>query len=549
MLAFSKLTDPRSLGVKATRLALAAMVSLGWLAAPGRPHAACLCGYGDGRFTINQTITLDGSMADWVNVHADSDNNCCDGGMPDVPPQPDRDGPVQSTGRDLVHFAHTWTTTNVYVYTERVASSSNVQRFIYYADADNDGLMETGERVIVAQWKGANRDVKIYLGIYNSSAPGGDPMVDVDGHGDGYTLPGTATGFPAVGNPDYQGSWGSSDGLSMEWGVAWADLGTSPGTGYTFHTASTNSQPGASSFPEQIDDNLGGCGGGMGSLQWADLIFVPDRTLTPVPGGAVYAAHTLTNTGNGLDTFDFTSSSSGDFTPTVAYYHDVDGSGTYTPGDTTLADSDGDGTPDSGELGYGDSLRILIEYTLGGGDTGTATVQTTATSSFDPNYTDTVTDTLSLSPEILITKTVSAFWDPISGGTNPKAIPGAEVDFIITATNSGWGPSDSNTVVVTDSIPPNMELFVGDLGLPGSGPVEFEDGTTQSGLTCTFISLASTADDLTFFSSSGEFTPSPGGDGYDPDVLSIRVDLKGQFDAAAGGSTPGFTLRFRARVK
>ena len=417
MLAFSKLTDSRSTGLKAARLILAVLVSLAWLAVPARSYAACVCGYGDGRFTINQSITLDGSMADWANVHADTDNNCCDGGTPNVPPQPDRDAPVQSTGRDLVHFAHTWTTTHVYVFTARVASASNVQRFIYYADTDNDGLMETGERVVVAQWKGSNRNVKVYLGSYNSSAPGGDSMVDQDGYGDGYTLPGTATGFPSVGSPNYQGSWGSSDGLSMEWGITWADMGTTPGTAYTFHTASTNSQPGAASFPEQVDDNLGGCGGGMGSLQWADLTFVPDRTLSPIPGGSVYAAHTLVNTGNGQDTFDFTSSSSGDFTPTIAYYHDVDGGGTFTPGDTTLTDSDGDGTPDSGELAYGDSLQVLIEYTLGGGDTGSATVQTTATSSFDPNYSDTVTDTLTPSPEIAMTKTASALLSPCSEGS------------------------------------------------------------------------------------------------------------------------------------
>jgi uncharacterized repeat protein (TIGR01451 family) len=216
---------------------------------------------------------------------------------------------------------------------------------------------------------------------------------------------------------------------------------------------------------------------------------------------------------------------------------------------TTLTDTDGDGTPDSGELAYGDSIQVLIEYAVGGGDAGTAMIQTTGTSSFDPNYADTVTDILAPSPEIAMTKTVSAHSDPISGGTNPKAIPGAELDYMITATNSGSGPSDSNSVAVSDSIPPGMELYVGDVGLAGSGPAEFANGLTVSGLTYTFLGLGSPADDLTFFDSTGPYVPTPDGDGYDSAVLAIRVDLKGQFDAAAGGNIPSFTLRFRTRVK
>lgn len=60
----------------------------------------------------------------------------------------DRDAPVQSTGRDITHFAYTWDATNIYLFTERVGSSNNTQSFVYYADIDNDGLMETGEPVI-----------------------------------------------------------------------------------------------------------------------------------------------------------------------------------------------------------------------------------------------------------------------------------------------------------------------------------------------------------------------------------------------------------------
>jgi hypothetical protein len=80
---------------------------------------------------------------------ADPDNSVCDGPTAGLV---DRDAPVQSTGRDIDHFAFTWDDNNVYLYTQRVGSTNNVQRFVYYADTSNDGLLQTGERVIGVNW-------------------------------------------------------------------------------------------------------------------------------------------------------------------------------------------------------------------------------------------------------------------------------------------------------------------------------------------------------------------------------------------------------------
>ena len=85
-----------------------------------------------------------------------------------IPPQPDLDavnGTIQSTGRDLIHFAYTWNGTHVTTYTERAASNSNVQKFIYYADTNNNGLMETGERL------GAGRALE--MGLVQEVVPAG----------------------------------------------------------------------------------------------------------------------------------------------------------------------------------------------------------------------------------------------------------------------------------------------------------------------------------------------------------------------------------------
>jgi hypothetical protein len=104
---------------------------------------------------------------------------------------------------------------------------------------------------------------------------------------------------------------------------------------------------------------------------------------------------------------------------------------------------------------------------------------------------------------------------------------------------------------VLDNVPVQGDLFVGDVGAPGSGPVEFADGSPSSGLTYTFISLASGADDL-FFSDDGGvtfgYTPVPDADGYDAAVTHLRVEPTGALAPATAGGDPSFSLRFRVRV-
>ena len=70
-------------------------------------------------------------------------------------------------------------------------------------------------------------------------------------------------------------------------------------------------------------------------------------------------------------------------------------------------------------------------------------------------------------------------FDPISNMTNPKSIPGGWVDYTITASNSGKGDVDNESVAITDPIAANVDLFVGDLSGAGSGPVDFTDGQAR----------------------------------------------------------------------
>ena len=137
-------------------------------------------------------------------------------------------------------------------------------------------------------------------------------------------------------------------------------------------------------------------------------------------------------------------------------------------------------------------------------------------------------------------------------GRKAKAIPGAEVLYTISVTNQGEGSTDADTVVITDPVPANAALFVGDIDGPGSGPVLFQDGAIASGLSYTFIDLSSGTDDVEFSDDGGTtytYTPVPDGDGFDDNVTNLRVNPKGPFNGASGGDNPSFSLKFKIGVQ
>lgn len=149
-------------------------------------------------------------------------------------------------------------------------------------------------------------------------------------------------------------------------------------------------------------------------------------------------------------------------------------------------------------------------------------------------------------PSLIFLKTVAVTSDPFNGGTNPKYIPGAEALFTMRVTNSSAGTVDNNTLIITDPIPANTEVFTGDLS--GGAPFIFADGTPSSGLTCAFTALGNLADCMDFSNDSGaSWTYVPNGS-FDPAVTNIRFSLSGTMNGSGGGN-PYFDLKFRLRVK
>jgi len=400
------------------------------------------------------TITVDGDMSDWSAVLADPYQTAYDGpalGLPDL------DAPVQSTGRDLMAFAWTYDSSYLFFYTQRAASSSNQQNFWFYCDTNDDGLLQSGEPVIAVDWKGSNRTATVYRNDYVAAGAGGDPLGDPSGYADGWTLPGTVTNALQL-ESIKSGAW---NGVEMETRVSWANLGVPPGTAVRFHVSSSNSW----NLPNQIDDNMGGPGGFVGTTRFPGVEIRPDSLSgTVVPGGLLPFAHSVANTGSHADTINLNWSSSGSFLPSsIRFYHDLDGDGRPGAADPLLADTDGDGLPDTGLLDIGASLPVLVvlEAPLGVGEGDSVILEVTVTSSASPFKADLATDTAVVAtPAMTLVKAVSDNSGP----------PGTLLTYTVTYLSNGTTPAYN--VAIIDEVPPNTVYEPGSAGGAGT-TIEF----------------------------------------------------------------------------
>ncbi|GEM_PF-3450005 len=134
--------------------------------------------------------------------------------------------------------------------------------------------------------------------------------------------------------------------------------------------------------------------------------------------------------------------------------------------------------------------------------------------------------------------------DPVNGTTSPKAIPGADVLYTLQVSNSGPGPVDNDTLVISDPLPANTKLYVGDLG-QGS-PVLFTDADGDSGFT---PPQPFTLDYFSDTACSSGTTPSADPDDFDLAIRCLLINMTGTMSGAAGAVTPDFSLIFRVRIQ
>ncbi len=319
-----------------------------------------------------KTININGNMQDWSEVLTNPNNVTIDGASAtNCANSTDKDCPVQSTGKDMVKFAWTYDSTNIYLYVERVGSSSNVQNFFFIMDVGQDKYANSTDFVLHVSYQGSNRSTNLTLYKYSPLNPSGDPLVNGSGFADGYDMPGSLVSIPS-GDPSYfvvTGiTGGSQNGSTFETYVPWSKLLVSSGTPIFFHVASGNN-----SSLSQVDDNLGGPGGGIGAFAYYWVQIYPDNTSSVSEGQNVTYTHTVKNNGSFNDRVDLHAISSNSlpisfFSDGNLMATDVNGNGSFEDaGDyvNPSYDSNSDGKPDFQLSAWtSKTLQIEVETSL-----------------------------------------------------------------------------------------------------------------------------------------------------------------------------------------
>ncbi len=179
----------------------------------------------------------------------------------------------------------------------------------------------------------------------------------------------------------------------------------------------------------------------------------------------------------------------------------------------------------------------------------TTALPTTAPGTITPVLGDIVTCTLTNTPKpagvtLVVTKTSAVVSDPVNGTTNPKLIPGAVVRYTISVTNTGRGPVDPATLVITDPLPGTVTFYAVAPTVTFTNSTPVASGLTFSNANVTYSSQASGGAPFTA-------TLAPDGNGYDAAIKGLRIapgTASQQLAGATAAGQPGFTVSFLARV-
>ena len=222
-----------------------------------------------------------------------------------------------------------------------------------------------------------------------------------------------------------------------------------------------------------------------------------DVPTTPGATGQVLS-FTVTNTGNGIESFGFTSIANGggdDYDPTVTLIAIDDGDGVYEPGidivyvagvndpslnpDATVTIFVINATPGTVTDGDRGIVALVAAARTGTGAPGTsfagqgegggdAVVGATGADGQDDGAFVVAAATVALAKSATIV-------DPL-GGSEP--IPGAIITYTITATVSGSGSVSG--LAITDTVPANTAYVLGSVTLGGTPQTDVVDGDSGS---------------------------------------------------------------------
>ena len=147
-------------------------------------------------------------------------------------------------------------------------------------------------------------------------------------------------------------------------------------------------------------------------------------------------------------------------------------------------------------------------------------------------------------PNISVAKG-SSLYNPAAA--NLYAVPGNEVVYSITTTNSGNGPTDGDSMLVVDTMPAQLEFYNADYDGAGPvvGPIEFvSNGANLTFTPGTDVRYSNAVTAPANFAACS-YTPIAG---FDANVRHICLTPKGTMPSGASPS-PNFIIRFRARIK
>ena len=214
--------------------------------------------------------------------------------------------------------------------------------------------------------------------------------------------------------------------------------------------------------------------------QVASLTLIANGAKNATPGGQVSYPHTLTNTGNGPDSFALASANSGAFSlSNVSFYADANGDG--------VAD---DATPitGTGTLAAGASFSFVAVGTVPGtASTGnTNDLVVSAASAFDSVATAANTDTTTVTANAAVSVTKAIDLAKGASPSGPRTIT-------LTYTNTGNLPATQLTL--TDALPSGMNYVAGSGRWSATGGTVLTDADAaddQGGMAYSFDSGSNT---------------------------------------------------------
>lgn len=136
-------------------------------------------------------------------------------------------------------------------------------------------------------------------------------------------------------------------------------------------------------------------------------------------------------------------------------------------------------------------------------------------------------------PNVAVTKTSTVFE---TTGVNRFKVPGADVVYTITVSNTGGSPVDLNGLTLADSLPTRTTFYNGDYDGVGAGTAAFGFDAGASG-----VAMPTAA--LSFSNNAGSTYVYSPASGYDAAINAIRFAPTGSM--AANSS---FSVSFRARI-